>query len=198
MTDPEQSEQQLRRVLGTMNDLQPPTDELFVQRAVIRGRARTSRRRSGLMGVAAALVLMAGGGGVWLLQNGLEMPASSSAGSAAEGAGPLYSPGVDARSDDTPAAEVPLVPPQRDPSWFVGPMTPEAAGDYVAGPSHVLPTGGAARFGAPLGVYDFVSRSSIIEYTAAALGEQGSAIATFARAEGLEAHARAVEIRTRG
>ena len=81
---------------------------------------------------------------------------------------------------------------------FVGPMTPEAAGDYVAGPSHVLPTGGAARFGAPLGVYDFVSRSSIIEYTAAALREQGSAIATFARAEGLEAHARAVEIRTRG
>jgi histidinol dehydrogenase len=80
---------------------------------------------------------------------------------------------------------------------FVGPMTPEAAGDYVAGPSHVLPTGGAARFGAPLGVYDFVSRSSIIEYTEAALTEQGSAIATFARAEGLEAHARAVEIRTR-
>jgi histidinol dehydrogenase len=81
---------------------------------------------------------------------------------------------------------------------FVGPMTPEAAGDYVAGPSHVLPTGGAARFGAPLGVYDFVSRSSVIEYTAAALGEQGGAIAAFARAEGLEAHARAVEIRTRG
>jgi histidinol dehydrogenase len=81
---------------------------------------------------------------------------------------------------------------------FVGPMTPEAAGDYVAGPSHVLPTGGAARFGAPLGVYDFLSRSSIIEYTPAALEEQGSAIAVFARAEGLEAHARAVEIRTRG
>ena len=80
---------------------------------------------------------------------------------------------------------------------FVGAMTPEAAGDYVAGPSHVLPTGGAARFGAPLGVYDFVSRSSIIEYTARALSEQGPAIATFARAEGLEAHARAVEIRTK-
>jgi histidinol dehydrogenase len=81
---------------------------------------------------------------------------------------------------------------------FVGPMTPEAAGDYVAGPSHVLPTGGAARFGAPLGVYDFLSRSSVIEYSASALGAQGSAIAAFARAEGLEAHARAVEIRTRG
>jgi histidinol dehydrogenase len=79
---------------------------------------------------------------------------------------------------------------------FVGPMTPEAVGDYVAGPSHVLPTGGAARFGAPLGVYDFVSRSSVIEYTQQALAEQGPAIAAFARAEGLEAHARAVEIRT--
>lgn len=80
---------------------------------------------------------------------------------------------------------------------FVGPMTPEAAGDYVAGPSHVLPTGGAARFGAPLGVYDFVSRSSVIEYTREALAQQTDAIAAFARAEGLEAHARAVEVRTR-
>lgn len=80
---------------------------------------------------------------------------------------------------------------------FVGAMTPEAAGDYVAGPSHVLPTGGAARFGAPLGVYDFVSRSSVIEYTRDALASHTDAIATFARVEGLEAHARAVEIRTR-
>lgn len=80
---------------------------------------------------------------------------------------------------------------------FVGPMTPEAAGDYVAGPSHVLPTGGAARFGAPLGVYDFVSRSSVIEYTRDALAAQTDAIGAFARAEGLEAHARAVEVRTR-
>jgi histidinol dehydrogenase len=79
---------------------------------------------------------------------------------------------------------------------FVGPMTPEAAGDYVAGPSHVLPTGGAARFGAPLGVYDFVSRSSVIEYTREALAAQAPAITAFARAEGLEAHARAVEVRS--
>jgi histidinol dehydrogenase len=78
---------------------------------------------------------------------------------------------------------------------FVGALTPEAAGDYMAGPSHVLPTGGAARFGAPLGVYDFVSRSSVIEYGAAALVAQGPSIAAFARAEGLEAHARAVEVR---
>ena len=79
---------------------------------------------------------------------------------------------------------------------FVGSMTPEAAGDYLAGPSHVLPTGGAARYGAPLGVYDFVSRTSIIDYEARALVAQGPKITAFARAEGLEAHARAVEFRT--
>lgn len=78
---------------------------------------------------------------------------------------------------------------------FIGHYTPEAAGDYVAGPSHVLPTGGAARYGAPLGVYDFVSRSSLIAYQPEALRAQASAITTFARAEGLEAHARAVEVR---
>ncbi|HTQ04656.1 MAG TPA: histidinol dehydrogenase [Polyangiaceae bacterium] len=80
---------------------------------------------------------------------------------------------------------------------FVGSSTPEAAGDYVAGPSHVLPTGGAARHASPLGVYDFVARSSIIEYTREALAAHGEAIAAFARAEGLEAHARAVEVRTK-
>jgi histidinol dehydrogenase len=78
---------------------------------------------------------------------------------------------------------------------FIGHNTPEAAGDYLAGPSHVLPTGGAARYGAPLGVYDFIARSSLIAYDKAALAAQAQAIATFARAEGLEAHARAVEIR---
>ena len=78
---------------------------------------------------------------------------------------------------------------------FIGTSTPEAAGDYVAGPSHVLPTGGAARHASPLGVYDFLSRSSIIEYTPEALAAQAAHIAVFARAEGLEAHARAVEIR---
>ncbi|HEX2875731.1 MAG TPA: histidinol dehydrogenase [Polyangiaceae bacterium] len=78
---------------------------------------------------------------------------------------------------------------------FVGPMTPEAAGDYVAGPSHVLPTGGAVRYGSPLGVYHFLARTSLISYEAAALAEQGPSIAAFARAEGLDGHARAVEVR---
>lgn len=81
---------------------------------------------------------------------------------------------------------------------FVGAWTPEAAGDYVAGPSHVLPTGGAARFGSPLGVHHFLARSSVIEYDEALLRAHGAAIEAFARAEGLEAHARAVAIRTRG
>jgi histidinol dehydrogenase len=80
---------------------------------------------------------------------------------------------------------------------FIGDNTPEAAGDYLAGPSHVLPTGGAARHSAPLGVYDFVARSSIIEYTREALAAQSAPIAAFARAEGLEAHARAVEVRAK-
>jgi histidinol dehydrogenase len=80
---------------------------------------------------------------------------------------------------------------------FIGPQTPEAAGDYLAGPSHVLPTGGAARYAAPLGVYDFVSRSSLIEYSSGALSAHGPDIVNLARAEGLEAHARAVTRRTR-
>jgi histidinol dehydrogenase len=78
---------------------------------------------------------------------------------------------------------------------FVGAWTPEAAGDYTAGPSHVLPTAGAARFGSPLGVWDFVKWTSVLRLDAPALAEQADAIVTLARAEGLEAHARAVEIR---
>jgi histidinol dehydrogenase len=78
---------------------------------------------------------------------------------------------------------------------FVGPSTPEAMGDYVAGPSHVLPTGGAVRFGSPLGVYDFVTRTSLIEYTPEALARHARAVSALARLEGFEAHARAVEAR---
>jgi histidinol dehydrogenase len=78
---------------------------------------------------------------------------------------------------------------------FLGPTTPEAMGDYVAGPSHVLPTGGAVRFGSPLGVYDFVTRTSVIRYSPDALARHGHAVCAFARLEGLEAHARAVEAR---
>ena len=81
---------------------------------------------------------------------------------------------------------------------FLGPLTPEAAGDYVAGPSHVLPTGGSVRFGSPLGVYDFVTRTSLIGYTPSALAAQARSITSLARLEGLEGHARAVEVRVPG
>ncbi len=80
---------------------------------------------------------------------------------------------------------------------FLGGHTPEAAGDYAAGPSHVLPTGGAARFASPLGVYDFVVRSSVVRYEAHALAAQADLLASLARLEGLEGHARAVEIRAK-
>jgi len=78
---------------------------------------------------------------------------------------------------------------------FLGHFTPETAGDYAAGPSHVLPTGGAARFASPLGVYDFVNRTSIIGYSQAALRDQADMLESLARLEGLEAHARAVSVR---
>jgi histidinol dehydrogenase len=80
---------------------------------------------------------------------------------------------------------------------FIGPVTPEGTGDYAAGPSHVLPTGGAVRYGSPLGVYDFVARSSFVRYELDALRQHAGAIVTLARAEGLDAHARAVEARTK-
>ncbi|HJL29979.1 MAG TPA: histidinol dehydrogenase, partial [Polyangiaceae bacterium LLY-WYZ-15_(1-7)] len=78
---------------------------------------------------------------------------------------------------------------------FLGYHTPEAAGDYAAGPSHVLPTGGAARFASPLGVYDFVVRTSLIRYSKEAIRAQADLLEGLARLEGLEAHARAVKAR---
>ena len=78
---------------------------------------------------------------------------------------------------------------------FIGRFSPEPVGDYFAGPNHVLPTNGTARFSSPLNVEDFQKKSSIIFYSEKALKENGEKIASFARLEGLEAHARAVEIR---
>ncbi|HEU4594483.1 MAG TPA: histidinol dehydrogenase [Pyrinomonadaceae bacterium] len=78
---------------------------------------------------------------------------------------------------------------------FFGPHTPEAVGDYFAGPNHVLPTGGAARFSSALGVNDFVRRTSIVRYTREELNRTAHSIATLARAEGLDAHARSALIR---
>jgi histidinol dehydrogenase len=78
---------------------------------------------------------------------------------------------------------------------FVGPWSSEPLGDYVAGPNHTLPTGGTATFSNPLGVYDFVKRSSVISYSPAGLLTDGPAVQTLAQAEGLWAHALSVGMR---
>jgi histidinol dehydrogenase len=80
---------------------------------------------------------------------------------------------------------------------FIGENSPVVLGDYVAGPSHVLPTGGSARFGSPLGVADFLKVSNIIALDKPALRKLGQAAVVIAKAEGLDAHARAIERRTR-
>jgi histidinol dehydrogenase len=78
---------------------------------------------------------------------------------------------------------------------FVGHHASEAIGDYYAGPSHVLPTGGSARFASPLGVGDFLKRTSFIEYDAAAVARQAEDIVALAEVEGLSGHGRSVASR---
>jgi histidinol dehydrogenase len=78
---------------------------------------------------------------------------------------------------------------------FLGRYSSEAIGDYCAGPNHVLPTSGSARFSSPLGVYDFQKRSSIIEVSRGAASHLGRIAATLAEGEGLSAHARAAQMR---
>jgi histidinol dehydrogenase len=78
---------------------------------------------------------------------------------------------------------------------FVGPMSAAPLGDYLAGPNHVLPTGGSARFASPLGAYDFLKRTSIIIASKAAVEKLGPDVARLARMEGFEGHARAIELR---
>ena len=78
---------------------------------------------------------------------------------------------------------------------FLGAHTPEAVGDYFAGPNHVLPTNGAARYSSALGVYDFVRRTTMLRYSQAELARTAHMIATLAQAEGLDAHARSALIR---
>lgn len=80
-------------------------------------------------------------------------------------------------------------------SVFLGNDCPESLGDYLAGPNHTLPTSGTARFSSPLGVDDFVKKTQYTYFSREALGELADKIAVFARAEGLEAHARAALIR---
>jgi len=78
---------------------------------------------------------------------------------------------------------------------FLGPYTPEPVGDYLAGPSHVLPTGGTARFFSGLSVHDFLRRSAVIAYSERALRRVRADVERLARAEGLDGHARSISIR---
>jgi len=78
---------------------------------------------------------------------------------------------------------------------FFGPHSPAAVGDYLAGPSHVLPTGGGARFSSGLGVYDFLKRTNTVKFSAAELKRTAPLIAALANAEGLDAHGRSALIR---
>ena len=78
---------------------------------------------------------------------------------------------------------------------FMGPYSPVALGDYGAGPNHVLPTAGTARFSSPLGVYDFIKHQSILGYTKGALAKVRKDVSKLAEVEGLDAHRRAIEIR---
>lgn len=80
---------------------------------------------------------------------------------------------------------------------FLGAYSTEPVGDYYAGPNHVLPTNGTARFSSPLNVDDFVKKTSVIQYSKQALLRDAENIMTLARAEGFEGHARAVEIRVK-
>ena len=81
---------------------------------------------------------------------------------------------------------------------FVGDDAPESLGDYTAGPSHVMPTSGAARYASPLGVHDFLKVTSVVAVDGARLREAGPAAAAIARAEGFVAHARSIELRLQG
>ncbi|MBI4684729.1 MAG: histidinol dehydrogenase [Nitrospirae bacterium] len=78
---------------------------------------------------------------------------------------------------------------------FVGQWTPEPLGDYSAGPNHTLPTGGTARFSSPLGVYDFIKRSSVLSFTKQGFMNLAKTVETIADVEGLEAHGNTIRVR---
>ncbi|MBN2377794.1 MAG: histidinol dehydrogenase [Sedimentisphaerales bacterium] len=98
---------------------------------------------------------------------------------------------IQCRNSDAVAEQI-----QHAGAIFIGPFSPVATGDYFAGPSHTLPTGGSARFFSALNVNDFLKQSSIINYNESALKNAAPAIQTIAAAEGLDAHLNSVKIRT--
>jgi histidinol dehydrogenase len=81
---------------------------------------------------------------------------------------------------------------------FIGPYTPEPVGDYIAGPSHILPTGGTARFSSPLHLDDFVKKTSVIRYSRERLEREAPHVIRLAEAETLDAHAHAIRVRLEG
>jgi histidinol dehydrogenase len=98
---------------------------------------------------------------------------------------------IQTQADDAVLAKV-----RHGGAFFLGPNSPVAAGDYVAGPSHCLPTNTTARFASGVSVYEFLKRSSIERYTAQGLAHDAQAIITLAEAEGLDGHAASVRVRT--
>ncbi|MGW5240995.1 hypothetical protein ACWEOW_18835 [Monashia sp. NPDC004114] len=140
---PDPAEQALRKALGTMNELEPPQDDLFVQRALLRGRAATARRRSALMGAAAAFVVLGSVGGTWYAANhGLTANSATSAGAGEAGSeakAPADASGGSGYSSGGNAPDVPRGPavaPQGTASvWFEGPSTPVTQGFDSVWPS---------------------------------------------------------------
>ncbi|MGH7279745.1 MAG: histidinol dehydrogenase, partial [Candidatus Rokuibacteriota bacterium] len=94
---------------------------------------------------------------------------------------------------EVPAALVPRI--RHAGALFLGAWSPEVVGDYVAGPNHVLPTAGTARFASPLGTEDFVKRSSVIEYSPRGLAAALPHLRALTRMEGLAGHGAAAELR---
>ena len=82
-------------------------------------------------------------------------------------------------------------------SIFIGKFSPEAIGDYIAGPNHVLPTSGTAKFSSGLSVYDFLKRQSIIKITKSGIERLGSSVINLAKYENLQGHANSIKIRIR-
>ena len=121
---------------------------------------------------------------------GRKRPRQTSQARAGAASAPAFPPPRLTRDPDALAAKI-----RNAGALFLGAYTPEVIGDYVAGPNHVLPTARSARFSSGLGVLDFMKRTSILKLDAASLDKLAPAAMTLARAEGLEAHRRSVEIR---
>lgn len=94
-----------------------------------------------------------------------------------------------------PAATLPMI--KNAGAVFLGPWTPEPVGDYSAGPNHILPTGGTARFSSPLGVYDFIKRFNLLSFTKQGFTKIAKTVETIADIEGLEAHGNTIRARLR-